>query len=131
MLEWRGLGHRSGAHAESGRSALHIDDGMMTVFSGWRRRQPYNVLGLHLPHNLLECERRDVVALINNYLAVLDDKILHLFFAAQALDDRNVHASSPVQLPTANLPDCRRGQVQEHCQPLVPLIEQLLPMNHN
>ena len=73
-LEWSGLGHRSGAHAEPGWSALHVDDWMMAIFSGWRRGQTYNVLGLHLLHNLLEGERRNVVALINNYLAVLGTK---------------------------------------------------------
>src|SRR5215471_12626753 len=65
MLEWSGLGHRSSAHAEAGRSALHVDDWMMAVFPSWCRRQTYNVLGLHLFHNLLECKRGNVVALID------------------------------------------------------------------
>ena len=104
---------------------------MMAVFPSWRRRQTYNVLGLHLLHNLLECKRRNVVALIDNYLAIVGDKILHLFLAVQALDDCNVHTSSPIHLPAANLPDRLCGQIQKHCQPFMPLIEQPLSMNHN
>jgi len=110
MFKRGSLGHRAGAHAEAGRSALHVDDWMVAVFPRRRRRQANNVLGLYLLHNLLEGERRDVVALIDNYVAILSDKILHLFFAVQALDNRNIDTSSPLHPPAANLPDRLRGQ---------------------
>ena len=49
----------------------------------------------------------------------------------QALNDSDIHQPSSVCLPAADLPDRFRRQIQEYCQSLVPLIEQLLPMNHN
>ena len=74
MFKWSGLSHRPGAHTESTRSALHIDDRMAAVFPRGCCRQTNNVLGLHLLHNLLKGERRDMVALVDNHLAIVDDK---------------------------------------------------------
>jgi len=114
MFERSCLGHRAGAHTEPSRAALHVDDRMVTVFSRRGRRETNDVLGLHLLHNLLEGKRRDMVALVDNHLTVLGDKILYLVFAVQALNDRNIHVSGPVHLPAADLPDRFLRQIQEH-----------------
>jgi hypothetical protein len=129
MFERGCLGHCGGTHAEASRAALHVDDRMVTVFSRRGRREADDVLGLHLLHHLLEGKRRDMVALVDDYLTALGDKVLDFVFPVQALDDRNIYTSRPVHLPAADLPNRLRGQIQERCQPLVPLIEQLLPVN--
>src|ERR1035438_6998215 len=45
-----------------------------------RRSETNNVLSLHLLHNSFESERRDVVALVDDHLAILGDKVLHFLF---------------------------------------------------
>ena len=131
MFERACLCHCAGAHAEPSRATLHIDDRMVTVFSRRRRSKTNDILSLHLLHNLLESERRDMVALVDDHMAILGDKVLHFLFPVQALNDCNIHPSSPVRLPATDLPNRFRWQIQEHYQPLMPLIEQLLPVNHN
>ena len=54
MFKWSGLSHRPGAHTESTRSALHVDDRMVAVFPRGCCRQTNNVLSLHSLHNLLK-----------------------------------------------------------------------------
>ena len=76
---------------------------MVPIFPRGCCGETNDVLGLHLLHNLLEGEGRDMVALVDNHLAILDDKILYLFFAVEALNDCNIHASSPVHPPAADL----------------------------
>jgi hypothetical protein len=45
------------------------------------------------------------------------------------LDDGNVHTSCAVHLAAADMPDRFGRQIQEHPETLLPLIEQLLPVN--
>jgi len=61
MFKRSGLSHRPGAHTESTRSALHVDDRMVAVFPRGCWRQTNNVLSLHSLHNLLKGERRDAL----------------------------------------------------------------------
>ena len=53
-------------------TALHVDDRVVTVLARWRSRQAHHILRLDLPHHLLERECRNVVAFVNDHLAVLD-----------------------------------------------------------
>jgi len=48
----------------------------VAIFSGWRRREPDDVPGLDLPHDLFKGKRRDVMALVYDDLALLGDEIL-------------------------------------------------------
>ena len=105
MLEWIRFRHYLGAQAESYRATLHVNDGMVSIFSGWRRRETYHVFGFHLSHHLLEGEGRNVMALIHDDLAVVRDKILYSFFLIQALDDRNIDAAAATCFSAANLTD--------------------------
>jgi hypothetical protein len=72
-----------------------------------------------------------MVALVDDHLAILGDKVLYFIFPVEALNDRNIHMSSPVHPPATDLPKRFRWQIQEHRQPLMPLIEQLLAVNQN
>jgi hypothetical protein len=64
MFERGCLGHRADAHAQPSWAALHVDDRMVTVFSGRRRCEADNVLGLQLFDLLLEGECRSYVSLV-------------------------------------------------------------------
>lgn len=71
MFERACLCHCAGTHAEPSRATLHIDDRMVTVFSRRRRSKTNDVLSLRLLHNLLESERRDMVALVDDHLGIV------------------------------------------------------------
>jgi hypothetical protein len=71
VAKGRALGGLAGAQVEPDGSALHRNNGVVAVLSSWRRRQTNNILGFNLPHDLLETESRQMVALIGNHLPVL------------------------------------------------------------
>ena len=48
---------RPSRQVESNRTALHVDDWVVAVFSNGRGRQTDDVFSLYLPHYLLECYR--------------------------------------------------------------------------
>ena len=131
VLEGRRFGHRPGAHAEPHGATLHVDDRMVPVLPRRRGGQTDNILGLHLPHHLFERESGYVVAFVDDHLAVLSDEVLHFVFSIQALDDGDVYATCPVHFAAADMPDRFGRQIQEHPKALLPLIEQLLPVNHD
>src|SRR5271166_833516 len=64
-------------------------------------------------------------------MAVLGDEILHLFFAVQTLNHCNVDYSSSLDLSAADLPNLIDGRIEEHGQPLPPLIQELLAMHQH
>jgi hypothetical protein len=49
----------------------------------------------------------------------------------KALHYGDIDAACPVHLPTAYLPNQSNRHVQEHGQPLLPLVKQLLPVDQN
>jgi len=64
-----------------------------------------------------------------DHLAVLGHEVLHFVIPVQALDDGDVDATRPTHLAAADMPDRFGGQIQEHPKAVLPLIEQLLPVN--
>src|ERR1035441_3995426 len=93
MIERCSGGHRASAKLKSTRPTLHVDDGMVSIFTLGSCRQAEDVLRFHLLHHLLEGERRQMVALIDNDLTVLCDEILDSVFVVGALDDCDVNRS--------------------------------------
>ena len=131
VLEGRRFRHCPGAHAEAHGPTLHVNDRMVPVLSRRRGGQTDDILGLHLPHHLFEREGGYVVTFIDDHLTVLTHEVLHFVFSVQALDDGDVYAARPIHLATADMPDRFGRQIQEHPKALLPLIEQLLPVNHD
>jgi hypothetical protein len=84
-----------------------------------------------LSHHLFERECGYVVTFIDDHVAVLSDEVLHFVFSVEALDDGDIHATRPVHFAAAYMPDRFRRQIQEHPKTLLPLIKQLLPVNHD
>src|SRR5204863_8744768 len=72
---------------------------------------------------------RYVVALIYDHLAVFSNEVLHFVLSVQALNDSHVQAPCAVRFPSTDMPDRFGWQIQEHPKALLPLIEQLLPVN--
>lgn len=105
MLERGLLGGGPRTHAKPNRPALHEDDRLVAVFSGWRRREPDNVPGLDLLHDLFESECRDVMALVHDNLAVLGDEILDFAPPLEALDHCHINDASTRGFTSANLAD--------------------------
>ncbi len=71
-----------------------------------------------------------MVAFIHDHLAILSDKVLHLVFSVEALDHSDIHATHPVHIAPADMPDRLAGS-SKHSKAFLPLIEQLLAMNDN
>ena len=71
------------------------------------------------------------MAFVYDHLAVLRNEVLHFVFSVQALNHGNVYTSCAVHFAAADMPDRLGRKIQEHPQTLLPLIEQLLPVNHN
>jgi hypothetical protein len=91
---------------------------MVPVLPRWCGGQADKILGLHLPHHLFERESGYVVAFIDDHLAVLSHEVLHLVFSVQALDHRDIYATRPIHLATADMPDRFGRQIQEHPEAL-------------
>ena len=87
------------------RTALHVNDGMVSIFALRGRRQAEDVLRLYLLHHLLKRECRQMVAFINNDLPVLGDEVFDSLFAVGALDDGDIHGATTFAFPAPHLAD--------------------------
>jgi hypothetical protein len=82
---------------------------MVPVLSDRGGRQAENMPALDPFEHLLEGECRNVMAFIDDDMAVFGDEILHRPFAIQALEDRNVDAPCPaVRSPSDSAHRIRR-----------------------
>ena len=90
MLERPGSGLHPRVHAVSHGPALHEDDRMVAVLARDRRRQSDDESRLGLSRNLLEAMGRQVVALVDNQVAVVGDPVVHNALLDEALDDGDI-----------------------------------------
>jgi hypothetical protein len=70
-----------------------------------------------------------MMALIDDHLAVLCYEVLHLAFALETLNQRDVNLACSPLFASADLPDSRHWQVKVKCQAFAPLVKQLLPVH--
>ena len=103
----------------------------MTVLSTRGRGQANDELRFDLPHDLLEAEGGQMVALVRDHVSILGDTVLHFTLAMEALKEGHVNQSSPRILSTNNLPDGFLRKIQKHREARTPLFEQLLSMDDN
>src|SRR5208283_5370801 len=68
------------------------------------------------------------MALVDDYVPVLSNEVLDLLLLVQALKNRDIDSSGTARFPASDLPYLIGRKIQEHRQPLAPLIEQLLPV---
>src|ERR1039458_2561746 len=78
---------------------------MMPVFSRRRCRQSNHEPRFDLAHHPLKCESRKMVALVNNHVSILGNKVFDLPLAMQALNDRYIDASSSFRFAPVDLAD--------------------------
>ena len=89
----------SGVHGEADRAELHLDDRLKAIAPAWRRGQPGDEARLHLGQHSLERNCGDVVALIDDHLAVGRDDVVDALLADEALDHRHVQPTVGLRLP--------------------------------
>ena len=119
------------ARPEPHRTALHEHDRMVAVLARHGRRQPQHVLDLRPARDLLEADGGEMVALVDDEMAVVGDDVVHLVAAHEALNDGNVYDACGLAPAAADLPDGGGGQIQERPEPRDPLVHELAAVNQN
>ena len=122
---------RFGVHPMPHGAALHEDDWMMTVLARHRRGQPQDESRLRPTDHLLKAVRRQMVAFIDDHLAVLGDAIVHDTLADEALNDRHVEQPGRLVAAAANAADRLGREVEKRRQTLDPLVQELAPMHEH
>ena len=92
-------------------------------------RQAHHESGSGLAYHLLEAVRRQVMALIDDHMAVLSDAVIHDTFSDEALNDADINQSSRAISSSADSSDRLRRDIEERRETLNPLVEQLPAMN--
>src|SRR5262245_28424465 len=89
----------------SNRAALHEDDRMVTVLACDGRRQADDESCFGLPCDLFETMGRQMVALVDDHMAVLGDSVMDDAFSNETLNNADVDLSSRPTLTTADSTD--------------------------
>ena len=83
-----------GIDAEPHRAALHEDNRVVAVLTGDRRRQAEDVFRLAAPRHRLEADRRQMVAFVDDQLAIFADDVIDLALAGQTSRIAAISSSS-------------------------------------
>jgi hypothetical protein len=97
----------------SNRPALHEDDRMVTILACDGGRQAKDESGLGLTHHRLETVRRQMVAFVDDHLAVIGDEVSDYVFADETLNDGDVNPSSRSTSASADSTDRFGGYIEE------------------
>lgn len=124
-----GLGPR--IHTMAHGSALHRDDGMVTVLARHGRRQPHHEPGLRLSDHRLEGLRRHVMALVNDDVAIVGDAIIDHALLGEALYEGDIDRPRRASASTAHPADRFRRETEERREPLDPLVEELASVDEH
>src|SRR6266849_5974651 len=93
---------------KTNRAALHVDDGLMPIFSSRCSRQSQNVFCFDFTKDSFKRYCRQMMAFIHNHVSVVRDKIFDCAFTLQALDYSNINQTGSLSSPSAvlsNLPN--------------------------
>jgi septum formation topological specificity factor MinE len=94
-------------------TALHEDDRMVAVLACDCCRQSNDESGLGLAYHLLETMRRQVMALVDNHMAILRNAVIDDAFSDQTLNDADVNLSSRSVSSSADSSDRFGGYIEE------------------
>ena len=131
MPEWpRGSLHLC-IDAMAHRSTLHENDRLMAVLACDGSGQPGDELRPGVPDDLLKTVRRQMVAFVDDDMAVRRDQVIHRAFACQALDDCHVNRAGRLPTATANPANCLGWQVEKCADLFYPLFQQLAAVHEN
>ncbi len=92
-------------------------------------RQAHYESGFGLAYHLLETVRRQVMALIDDHMAILSDAVIDDAFSDETLNDADINLSSRAISSSADSSDRFRWDIQERRETLNPLVQQLPAMN--
>ena len=98
------------------RTALHEDDRMMAVLARDRCRQSRDESRFGPPDDLFEAVRRQMVALIDDHMAVLGDAIVDDTLPDQALNDADIEQPGRSASAAADATDRLRRDVEKRRQ---------------
>ena len=113
------------------RSTLHEDDGLLPVAADGRGGQPMNKPGLDPLEYGVKAQGPDMVAFVNNHLAVVRHQRIDFAFSGQRLHHSNVDAASGLGCAALNDADHLPAHAQKGLQALLPLLEQLRAVHQN
>jgi hypothetical protein len=99
------------------------DDRLLPVAADRCRRQAQHVFRLGPLENRVERDRADVVALVDDHLAVVFYQRVHLALPGHRLHHGNVDLASRFGLAAADGADHALGVLQKGLQALLPLLE--------
>ena len=94
-------------HLVPNRSALHMNNGLVTVLPGWRCGQAIDIFGIYLFQHSLETDCRYMMAFVHNDYAIVFYQVFDFVVRDQGLDDRNIHDSGQIPFRTAKLSNQR------------------------
>ena len=117
--------------AEPNRTALHGDNGMMSVPADGSRRQPEDVLRLDSFEHAFERERRKVMAFVYHDMPIVFDQLVHDTSAVHSLQHGDVDSASSRLFAGADQTNLPGLQPEKGLKSLVPLPKQLSPMHEN
>ena len=104
---------RSGVYPVTHGTALHEDDGMVAVLASDSCRQSQDESRLCLTRHLLKAVGRQVVALVDDQMAVLSHAIVNDALPDQTLNDGDVEPAGRSALPAADSTDGLRRHTQK------------------
>ncbi len=93
--------------------------------------QPQKILRFGRRQHLLKGHRRKMMALVDGIMPILPLEILHRMIVIKTLRNGDIDHSAALRLAPANLPDLVNRQLQNHREPLPPLVQELLSMNQH
>lgn len=121
----------AGIDPMSDGTALHEDDGMVSVLAGDGGGEAEDKFGFGASGHEFEALRREVVAFVDDEVAVVGDEVFHDAFADETLDDGNVDLSGKFFATTAEAADLFLFEIKELGKALDPLVHELLAMDEN
>jgi hypothetical protein len=86
-------------------TTLHVNDGMVSVLPGRCSRQAQDVFSFDFAKHTLESESREMVALVDNDVAILGYKIMNYTLAPQAWDYSDIDHPRSLPFSSPKLPD--------------------------
>src|SRR6056297_1661897 len=106
------------------RTTLHEDDRVMPVLSGDCRRQSRDIARLRSAGDKLKACSGQVMALIDDKMAVIGNEIVNFALANQTLDQRHIDHSGRFTLSGTDGADLLRVDLQKGAKALDPLVKE-------
>ena len=118
-------------NAEPHRAALHEDDRMVPVFAADGCRQAEDAFRLAAPGHRLKTDRRQMVAFVDDQMAILANDVIDLALARQTLNDRYIDNAGGLAFATADLADGFWRKIEKGREAGDPLVEELPAVDQN